>query len=351
MAQVAFASGFGSIRDFNRAMSGVFRSSPRELRERRRRHDRLIVDGGLSLRVPFDPPFDWDASLRYFARRAIPGVESVHAGVYRRTIVLDGDPGVLEVRLGGSDHLLLRAHLPYWEGVIHVVERAARMLGIDTDVTAGEQRLISDSMLAPIVRERPGLRVPGAWGPFEMAVQVIIGEILDYDATREALRSIVRTLGTHIPGLPCELTHAFPSAETIAEHDLSRCGLARAVASAVTEFAAAVAADAIRLDCGAGLDGLVSSLVAVPGVGIGAAHKVALRLGYLDAFPHTDPLIRHAIRQLAPPGQKVEVLAERWRPWRALAATQLVAHVEAGEVATEKLWLDARQPESGQGSG
>jgi AraC family transcriptional regulator, regulatory protein of adaptative response / DNA-3-methyladenine glycosylase II len=156
LAEVAFASGFGSVRHFNRAMRDVFCSSPRDLRERRRRHDRLVADGGLTLRLPFDPPLDWDATLRYLARRAIPGVESVHAGTYRRTIMLDGDPGVLELEAGGPDHLLLRAHLPYWEGLIHVVERAGRMLGIDVDVMAGEAQLATDSVLAPIVQAQAG---------------------------------------------------------------------------------------------------------------------------------------------------------------------------------------------------
>lgn len=133
IADVAFASGFGSLRQFNRAMREVFRSTPRELRERRRRTDRLVADGGLVLRMPFTPPYDWDAMVGFLAERATPGVESVVDGIYRRTIGLDGEPGLLEIAPGGADHLLLRAHLPYWEGVIHVVERAARLVGLETE--------------------------------------------------------------------------------------------------------------------------------------------------------------------------------------------------------------------------
>ena len=148
VADVAFASGFASIRQFNRQMREVFRAPPRELRNRRRRADRLAADGGLTMRLPFEPPFDWDAVTAFFADLAVPGVESVPGRVYRRTISLDGAPGVLEVHPGGADHLLLRAHLPYWEGLIHVAERAGRMVGAD----AG-----------------PAVRAPGAWGPFEVA--------------------------------------------------------------------------------------------------------------------------------------------------------------------------------------
>jgi AraC family transcriptional regulator of adaptative response / DNA-3-methyladenine glycosylase II len=127
IAEVAFASGFGSLRQFNRAMSEIFRATPSELRGRRRRADRLVTDGGLVLRMPFRAPYDWPAIAALLAQRAVPGVESIEDAVYRRTISLDGAPGVLEISAGGTDHLLLRAHLPYWEGLIHVVQRASRL--------------------------------------------------------------------------------------------------------------------------------------------------------------------------------------------------------------------------------
>ena len=159
IAEVAFASGFGSLRQFNRAMQEVFRSAPRELRERRRRDDRLTADGGLVLRMPFTAPYDWDVTIDFLAERAIPGVESVESGVYRRTIALDGAPGMLEIGPGSTGHLLLRAHLPYWEGVIHVVERAARLVGIDSDPALASAQLAADATLGPLITSRPGVRV------------------------------------------------------------------------------------------------------------------------------------------------------------------------------------------------
>jgi AraC family transcriptional regulator of adaptative response / DNA-3-methyladenine glycosylase II len=329
ITQVAFASGFSSIRHFNRAMRDVFRSTPRDLRERRRRHDRLIADGGLMLRLPFDPPFDLDATLSSLSRRAIPGVESVEGGVYRRTIVLDGDPGMLELGAGGVDHLLLHAHLPYWEGLIHVVERAARMVGMDVDVAAGEAYLATDPVLGTIVQRQAGLRVPGAWGPFETGVQAIVGQTLDPASTRDGLATITRAYGTHVPGLPHHLTHVFPSADTIAESDLASSDLPRPVANAITAFASAVAMDAVRLDGSVTLDELISSLVAIPGIEKNAANQMALRLGYQDAFPYANPAVRRALRRVGPSVRAVEATAERWRPWRALAVTHLVAHIDS----------------------
>ena len=327
ITEVAFASGFSSIRHFNRAMRDVFRSAPRDLRNRRRRDDRLTADGGLTLRLPFDPPFDWDAALISLSRRAIPGVESVEGGVYRRTIVLDGDPGMLELSAGGPDHMLLRAHLPHWEGLIHVVERAARMVGVDVDVAAGEAYLASDPVMGEIVKRNPGLRVPGAWGPFEAGVQAIVGETLDAAATREALALITRAHGAHVPGLSHDLTHVFPSASTMVEAVIQDGCLPRPIADAIVAFASAVATDAVQLDGSAGLDELIASMVAIPGVEKSTAHQIALRLGYQDAFPSADPMIRDAVRHVAPSAHTVDTMAERWRPWRALAATHLVAHM------------------------
>lgn len=325
ITQVALASGFGSVRHFNRAMRDVFRSSPRDLRERRRRHDRLVTDGGLTLRMPFEPPYDWEATLRFLAQRAIPGVESVDGGGYRRTIVLDGDPGLLEVEAGGPDHLLLRSHLPYWEGLIHVVEHTTRMLGIDTDTSAGEALLATDQLLGPLVRRQAGVRIPGAWGSFEMAVHAIIGQELDPVSTRDALAAIVRSHGTHIPGLPHGLKYAFPSDATLADANLGACQLPIAISSTVSKFAAAVATNAVQLDTAASLDELVSSLTMIPAVNASTAQMIALRLGHHDAFPYADRQVRTALQLIGAPSGPVEAMAERWRPWRALAAAHLTA--------------------------
>jgi AraC family transcriptional regulator of adaptative response / DNA-3-methyladenine glycosylase II len=325
VTEVAFASGYGSIRQFNRAMRDVFRSSPRDLRARRRRHDRIVADGGLMLRLPVDPPFDWDATLCLLELCAIPGVECVQAGTYRRTIMLDGDPGLLEIRSGGGDHLLLTAHLPYWEGLIHVVERATRMLGIDSDVAGPEARLAADPVLGPTIRRQAGMRIPGAWGPFEVAVQVLTSHALGYAPARTTLARIVRDHGTYIPGLPNGLAYAFPSAETLAEVTLSGSPLPRPAADAITALACAVVRNETVIDAAVAFEDLISSLTAIPGITASAAHMIALRLGHHDAFPHADRRISQALRAIASSPEPAGELAERWRPWRALAATHLLS--------------------------
>jgi AraC family transcriptional regulator of adaptative response / DNA-3-methyladenine glycosylase II len=283
--------------------------------------DRLVADGGLVLRLPFTGALDWDALLDYFSARAIPGVEHVQGETYRRTIVVDGDPGVLELAPGGADHLLLRAHLPHWEGLIHVVERARRIAGLDADPSAAVEHLATDALLAPLVAGRSGLRVPGTWDPFETGVRAIVGQQVTVSGATTLAGRIVERLGTPVPGLRAlGLTHTFPSAATLADADLAGLGLTGARAAALASFAAAVAGDDVRLDGSVGVDQLVGAVAALPGIGPWTAQYLALRMGERDAFPTTDLALRKAA------GLDAKALgdrAESWRPWRALAALHL----------------------------
>ena len=325
VTEVAFAAGFGSVRQMNRACQDIFRASPRELRARRRQSDRLAADGGLLLRLPFAGPLDWDGMLAYFSARAIPGVEHVAGSVYRRTVVIDGDPGVLELQAGGDDHVLLRAHLPHWYGLIHMVERARRIVALDAPITDATRHLAGDPLLGPRVGARPGLRVPGTWDPFETGVRAIVGQQVSVRGATTITGRIVERLGDPVPGLgELGLTHVFPTPEALAEADLSGLGLTTARAEAVRGFARAVAVGDIRLDRSLPLDDFVASVTAVPGLGPWTAHYLALRLGERDAFPATDLGIRHALLRLSPePVEAAEAVAEPWRPWRALAAVHL----------------------------
>jgi AraC family transcriptional regulator of adaptative response / DNA-3-methyladenine glycosylase II len=234
---IAFASGFGSLRQFNRTMREVFRASPADLRERRHRADRLTADGGLILRLPVPPGYDWAAVRTFLAARLLPGVEQVDGDTYRRTITVAGAPGLLEVSPGDPGCLLLRAHLPYWEGLIHVVDRVGLLLGIHTDHSPGVTTLLGDPVLAPLIARQPGLVVPGAWNPAEIAARERLQD--------GALEDYVHAVGTPVPGLPGGLTHTFPA-------------------------------------------------LAVPE----PSEYVALRQGRRDAFPRTDPSVQAALADL-----------------------------------------------------
>jgi AraC family transcriptional regulator, regulatory protein of adaptative response / DNA-3-methyladenine glycosylase II len=216
VTDLAFAAGFGSLRQFNRAMREVFRASPTELRRRRRRADRLAADGGLTLRLPVVPGYDWDAMRAFLAGRLVPGVEAVDGDTYRRTITMAGVPGLLEVSPGREDCLLLRAHLPYWEGLIHLVDRAGQLLGVDFGHSAGV--------------------AAGAWSPFEAGVSAILSGRPDRDRLLEAF---VGQLGTPVPGLPEGLTHTFPDPATVTSDRLAPIGLDQAGTNAIAALASA----------------------------------------------------------------------------------------------------------------
>jgi AraC family transcriptional regulator, regulatory protein of adaptative response / DNA-3-methyladenine glycosylase II len=315
MLEIALATGFGSVRQFNRACREIFRDSPRGLRARRRKADHLVADGGLALRLAFRGPLDWSSLVSYLAARAIPGVEHVSGQTYRRTIVVAGDPGVLELSPGGDDHLVLVIHLPHWEGLVHLVARARRIANLDLDLDEPAAQLAGDPIIGPLYRMRPGLRPAGTWHPFETGVRVIVGQQVTIAAASTIVGRLVERFGTPVPGLrELGLSHTFPSPTTLVEADLAGLGLPSARQRAIRSFARAVADEAVRLDGSVGLDDLIASLTAIEGVGPWTAHTLALRLGEPDAFPAGDLGLR-----------RFAGLSDGWRPWRALAATHLWA--------------------------
>lgn len=326
VTDIGWASGFGSLRQLNRACQEIFGASPTELRARRRRGDRLAADGGLTLRLPFHGPFDWPLMLGYFERRAITGVERVDGDTYRRTIVVDGEPGVLELTAGGPGHLLLRAHLPHVRGLIHVVEAARRIFALDRDPTAANAHLGSDPVLAPLVAQSPGLRVPGTWDAYETGVRAIVGQQVSVAGASTVTARIVERVGEPVAGLePFGLTHTFPAPTTLATSDLTGIGMPGARANAIKAFAAAVDKGELPLDGSLPFDDLIAAICAVPGLGPWTAGVIALRMGEPDTFPAADLGLRRAANPGGEALTTAELLAraEAWRPHRAAAALRL----------------------------
>jgi AraC family transcriptional regulator of adaptative response / DNA-3-methyladenine glycosylase II len=298
----------------------------------RRAPDRLAGDGGLLLRLPFAGPLDWATLIAFFAARAIPGVELIHGDTYRRTVVIDGDPGVLELSGGGADHLLLRAHLPASAGLIPVAERARRIASLDVDVAEPTRHLAGDPAIGPLLSAHPGVRVPGTWDPFETGVRAVIGQQVTVAGATTIAGRLVERIGDPVPGLRrLGLTHTFPSPQTLASADLSGLGMPEARAEAIRSFARAVADGDVRLDRSMGLDRLVTAITAIPGLGPWTAHYIALRLGERDAFPAADLGLQRALgRHIAPSTAALTRFSERWRPWRAWAAAHFWMAASSG---------------------
>jgi AraC family transcriptional regulator of adaptative response / DNA-3-methyladenine glycosylase II len=329
--EIAAASGFGGPRQMARATNEIFRAPPSELRARRRKSDRLTADGGLVLRLPHRGPLDWEAMLAYLDARAIAGVEYIEGASYRRTVTIEGDPGVIELERSSEEHLLLRIHLPHWRGLIHHVQRARRIFNLDSDVEQAAEPLLKSSIIGPLMNARPGLRVPGTWDPFETGVRAIVGQQVSVVGANTVIARLVRRCGTPVAGLEVMgLTHLFPSADDLAHTDLGGLGLTGARALAIKAFARAVSDGRIDLDRSRTLEQLLSSITAIDGLGAWTANYIALRLGEPDAFPAGDLGLRRALAAACGhefSGREAERIAESWRPNRALAAVHLwLAH-------------------------
>ena len=329
IADVAFAAGFGSVRQMARVMHDTFHSSPTTLRGKRRQSDRLVADGGLDTRLTFQPPLAWDDLLAFLGRRAIPGVESVADGVYRRTIEVDGLTGALEVR-HDDDHLIARFHLPKWDGLIHHVARVRHLFDLDHDPNRVAADLGTEAALAPWPG---GLRVPGCWDPFEAGVRAIVGQQVSVAGATTTLGKIVTAHGPSAPGLEAlGLTSRFPDPAALTDVDLP---IPRRRATAVRAFAGAVAEGRVALDGSLPLEALEEQLCALPGVGPWTAQYLALRLGYADAFPASDLAVIKALDGASP--RETAVRSEAWRPWRAYATVRLWSqHVTRAPSPTQR---------------
>jgi AraC family transcriptional regulator of adaptative response / DNA-3-methyladenine glycosylase II len=333
IVDIAYAAGFASVRQMNRVTSSVFRFTPGELRAKRRDSDRLVADGGLPLRIAYAGASGFRDLLTHRTPRAIPGVEVVDGAVYRRTITSCGNPGVLEISdTGDGKHLMLVVHLPSLGSLIDDVSRVRNVFGLDRP-PAGATPLARDPLLRAIVRKRRGLRIPGAWDPFETSLRIMLGQQVSVAAATTLAGRLVQAFATPVPGLQAMgLSHVFPTAGRIAEASLDRLrgiGLPSARAEAIRAFARAYADERLRLDHGSSLDEVTGSLGSVPGVGPWTAHMIALyAAGQMDAFPAGDLGLRRATGRLTGDGRTlaardVEAMAEQWRPHRGLAAMLL----------------------------
>jgi AraC family transcriptional regulator, regulatory protein of adaptative response / DNA-3-methyladenine glycosylase II len=326
IAHIAFATGFGSLRQFNRVIRELFRANPAALRAKRRRSDRLVADGGLLMRVYFEGPLDWGGLLHELARRAIPGVEFVDHDAYRRVIEVHGDTGAIELRLDDANALLLRAHLPHWDGLLHIVQAARRLAGVDADAQDAIAVLAKDLAIGPLVKARPGLRVPGAWDPYEAAVRAVVAEGQTSLATRAALGRFVERLGVAVGGLSQMGLHLrFPSPEAVLAGDLNGLGLGEPAEIAIRNLTVAVRSGAVDLRGYADHEELVGSLLTVDGVTSGISHRIAFELGARDAMPLSEREVASALERIgAQPEGQVQRAPDAWRPWRALAAMHLL---------------------------
>lgn len=337
MAEVALASGFNSVRRFNETFQQLFGRAPASLRrirehgkERGKQRDKGEA-GALSVHLAYRPPYDWDAMLAFLAARAIPGVETVSDNVYRRAISIGDACGVLRVALADKNRVKVTLRFADMAALPIIIARVRRVFDLAADPDTIGAHLALDPVLAPLLAARPGLRLPGAWDGFELAMRAIFGQQITVPAATKLLGKLVEAHGA---GLPEEwrgvdgLTHVFPSAARLASVELA-LGMPRARLLAVTSLAKAFVGDPAIFSPGASLEAAIAKLRALPGIGEWTAQYIAMReLREPDAFPAADIGLMRAMARPdggRPTSSELLSLAERWRPWRAYAALHLWA--------------------------
>lgn len=341
MAQVALAAGFGSVRRFNETFQALYRRPPASLR---RRSAGSEPADGVTLRLRYKPPYDWDGLIAFLQLRAIPGVERVEANRYARTIELDGEMGTIAVAPAGKDQLSVQVRFPRPSALPAILARVRRVFDLAADPVAIADHLSRDPDLAPRIACRPGLRVPGAWDGFELAIRAILGQQITVHAAVLLAGRLAADYGEPLPEAWARegLTRAFPSPQRLAAADLSSLPMPGARSRALAAMAAAAVADPALFGPRQDLDTAIKALKALPGIGEWTAQYIAMRqLREPDAFPAADIGLMRALETPAGRPSPAELLAraEAWRPWRAYAAL----HLWAGDAATLKEKADARK--------
>jgi AraC family transcriptional regulator, regulatory protein of adaptative response / DNA-3-methyladenine glycosylase II len=323
---VAFAAGFDSIRQFNDTVREVFALTPTELRRAgRRRGD--VVEGTLTLRLPYRAPLDWKGMRDWLGTRAIPGIAVASGDSYRRTLRLPRGAGLVTLEPVDS-HIRCSLRLEAMADLTSAVRQCRRLLDLDADPVSVVEVLAKDRQLSRIVRKRPGLRAPGAVDGTELAIQAILGQQVSLAAARTLTSRLVTAHGDVIKIADPTLTHLFPSADRIAEADLSTLGVPATRQQTLRGLAAAAASGRLSLDPGADRAEVHRQLLALPGVGEWTAGYIVMRaLGDPDTFLPGDLGIKKAGARLGL-GSTPRAISERstaWRPWRSYATHQLWA--------------------------
>lgn len=267
--------------------------------------------------------------MAFFAARSLAGVERVEENSYERAFTQAGRAGTLQVALRrrGRSHSL-SLEFPLWAKPDDLQSRVSRLFDLSANPRAITRVLSRDPLLAPLVERRPGLRVPGAWDPFEVAVRAVLGQQISVAGARTLAGRLVALCGRPLPKRLARpgLTHVFPSPAAVAEADVASVGLPRARAAALKAFARAVADGSFTLAAPKGLEDFEERLTALPGFGPWTAHVVALRaFGEGDAFPEGDLGLVKAMERAGVKKSRIAARAERWRPYRAYATLHLWA--------------------------
>ncbi|MFJ8580132.1 DNA-3-methyladenine glycosylase 2 family protein [Micromonospora sp. NPDC093277] len=346
LAEVAFAAGFGSVRQFNDTVREVYGATPSDLRIARGRQPAAGGAGTITLRLAYRPPLHAAALLDFLALRALPGVEEVRDETYRRGLRLPHGAGTAALT-PADGYVVATLRLADMRDLAPAVARCRRLLDLDADPVATDTTLARDPALAPAVAAEPGIRLPHAVDGFEMAVRAITTQQISLRSARTTLThllsAVTRPTPTHpvdhevvadppgvsrqqLHGQPAQGLGAFPTAEEVLGVGDDGFRMPGARRETIRAVARAIADGSLDLDPGGDREEAVRRLTALPGIGPWTAGYVAIRaLGDPDVFLPTDLGVRRGAAALGGPDdpKTLDAYADRWRPWRSYAVIRL----------------------------
>ena len=278
--------------------------------------DRLVCS------LAYRPPYDWQALLAFLASRATPGVESVERDTYRRTIAIDGKAGTIAISRSATRPAIdLEVWFPDSRSLLFIVERVRHMFDLGADASVIAEHLGGDALLGPALTRHPGIRTPGAWDGFELAVRAILGQQISVAAATTIAGRLATRFGTAVDG-DDGLSRLFPTPEQLKDAAIEEAGVVSARATTIRSLAAAVGNGTIALSAGSAGHEVADALQTLPGIGPWTAQYIAMRaLGEPDAFPSGDLVLRQMAGDCT--SRELDRRAESWRPWRAYAVMLL----------------------------
>ncbi len=327
-SDVAFAAGFSSIRQFNDTVRMVCDRTPTLLRQRARtRADRAaaVGTGLMSLRLPVRAPFAYEGLFGHLAASAIPGVEEVRHGAYRRTLRLPHGTGIATLR-PHPDHVRCQLVVDDFRDVAAAIARCRRLLDLDADPEAVVDALSADQDLCALIAKAPGQRIPRTFDEHELAIRVVLGQQVSMEAACTHAGRIVAAYGRPIDDADGQLTHVFPATEDLADIDARYLAFPKSRRRTLALLIAALNSGDIVLDSGCDWNRAREQLLELPGIGPWSTEMIAMRgLGDPDAFPASDLGVGVAARQIGLPSTPRQLIERsiRWRPWRSYATQHL----------------------------
>lgn len=347
VADVAFSSGFGSLRQCNDTIREVFGMTPTALRARRR--SASIAPGSIDLTLPVREPFDSDSLFQWMSARAVPGMEVSDPSSFARTLRLTGGEAwfALRVATGQQGTVQLRAHLTDLTDLGLLVTRIRRLFDLDADPHAIDHTLSADAALAPLVARIPGIRVPGAADPHEMLIRAMIGQQISVTSARTMITALVAALGQPMDA-PAGAPHVlFPTMESIAEHGHEVLRGPAARIRAITKAAAELADGTLTLSTGDDGAEQRAQLLARRGIGPWTADYVRMRvLGDPDVFLPGDSAMRAGARHAGWPADPKSMAARATplAPWRSYLTAHLWRSAAGAHTGSHPRHQSGHQP-------